>query len=213
MNEEKGIALTIAELDGCLTNFKVMVIDGNSGDGTVAAAKSLGATVILQEGTGKGDALFSGLKNMDNDIDYVVITDADFTYPAEFIQKMLKIVNENPKVGMVCGNRFNIEYPLDMNKVFRFGNKVIASAHTILNGVSLSDPLTGLRVIRADLLREWVPVSTNFDIEVELNLFIKRSGFEIVEIPISYRQRIGEKKLKMKHGLTILKRIIYECFS
>jgi len=31
-----------------------------------------------------------------------------------------------------------------------------------------------------------------------------------VEIPIDYRSRLGEKKLKLRHGFTILRRIISE---
>ena len=81
---------------------------------------------------------------------------------------------------------------------------------SILNGVNLNDPLTGLRIIRYDLLKGWKPKSTGFDIEVELNHLVKNRGFNIVEIPIEYRSRIGKKKLSARHGLTILKRIILQ---
>jgi hypothetical protein len=93
---------------------------------------------------------------------------------------------------------------------FYFGNKFLALAHSILNGVTLCDPLTGLRVIRAEILRDWSVKSKGFDVEVELNHQVERKGFEIVEVPIKYRQRLGEKKLKIKHGATILKRILLE---
>ncbi len=89
---------------------------------------------------------------------------------------------------------------------------MLAFAHNLLNGVDLEDPLTGLRVVRADILRNWIIKSKGFDIEVELNHQVDKQGFKILEIPIEYRKRLGEKKLKMKHGATILKRIIYESF-
>jgi dolichol-phosphate mannosyltransferase len=94
-----------------------------------------------------------------------------------------------------------------------FGNKVLAFTHNVLNGVDLQDPLTGLRVIRAGILRNWVIKSRGFDVEVELNHQVAKQGFKTLEVPIDYRERLGEKKLKMKHGFTILKRIIYESFS
>ena len=72
----------------------------------------------------------------------------------------------------------------------------------------MKDPLTGLRVLRSEIISGWRPKSKSFDIEVELNSLIEKRGFRIVEIPIHYRQRIGEKKLKLKHGLIILKRIL-----
>jgi hypothetical protein len=52
--------------------------------------------------------------------------------------------------------------------------------------------------------------SEGFDIEVELNNLVKKKGYKTVEVPIQYLQRIGEKKLKMKHGSIILKRIMTE---
>ena len=36
-------------------------------------------------------------------------------------------------------------------------------------GFQLNDPLTGLRVIRNDLLNDWQPKSKGFGIETELN--------------------------------------------
>jgi len=211
LNEEQGIAYTITELKEYLDNPRILVVDGNSRDRTVCVAKNLGADVIFQKGKGKGDALCTGFRYIAADADYIILSDADYTYPAEHIPKMIKILDENPKVGMVCGNRFNSDFPLyGMKGIFHIGNKLIATAHTILTGMSLNDPLTGLRVIRADLLRDWNPLSKDFDIEVELNNHIEKTGFETVEVPISYRPRVGEKKLKMKHGIIILKRLISE---
>jgi dolichol-phosphate mannosyltransferase len=74
----------------------------------------------------------------------------------------------------------------------------------------LRDPLTGLRVVRADLLRGWKVKSKGFDIEVELNHHIERSGYRIAEVDIAYRERLGEKKLKVRHGGAIFKRIVLE---
>jgi glycosyltransferase involved in cell wall biosynthesis len=213
LNEERGIAYTISELKVYLSNPHILVIDGKSSDNTVHVAKSLGADVVFQKGTGKGDALNFGLRCIDADAEYVVISDADFTYPAEHIPKMVRVLDEDPKVGMVCGNRFNSEFPLKaMNNVFFLGNRFIAKAHMILNGIVLNDPLTGLRVIRAELLRGWNPISKDFDIEVELNNYVGNNGFSIKEVPIAYRPRIGQKKLKMKHGLIILKRMLSESY-
>jgi len=74
----------------------------------------------------------------------------------------------------------------------------------------MRDPLTGLRVVRWEILKDWKPKSKGFDLEVELNHHVERKGYDIVEIPIHYRARLGEKKLKVKHGFSILKRILLE---
>lgn len=211
LNEEEGIGLTIEELRQYLDSPRVLVVDGRSVDRTVEIAKDLEADVIFQEGTGKGDALACAIRAVNRDLDYVVLTDADYTYPAEYVPSMLRILEERPHVGMVCGNRFNSHFHLKgMKNSFYIGNRILAFAHNVMNGVDLRDPLTGLRVVRWEILKGWKPKSKGFDIEVELNHLVENKGFTIAEIPIYYRPRLGEKKLKLRHGATILRRIISE---
>jgi dolichol-phosphate mannosyltransferase len=211
LNEEEGIGLTISDLRRYVDPLSVLVVDGNSFDGTVEVAKSLNADVIRQGGKGKGDAIGSAIRYIDADLKYVVLTDADYTYPAEHVPSMIKILDENPTIGMVCGNRFSNRLDSEtMRNAFHFGNRLLALTHNMLNGVTLRDPLTGLRVIRWSILKNWVPRSKGFDIEVELNHHVERQGYGIVEVPIYYRPRLGEKKLKLQHGITIMKRILTE---
>jgi hypothetical protein len=61
-----------------------------------------------------------------------------------------------------------------------------------------------------EILRNWKVKSKGFDIEVELNHRVKREGFGIVEVPIKYRERLGEKKLRVRHGAEIFGRIMLE---
>ena len=209
LNEAPGIGLTIAEMKDTLGEISVLVVDGRSRDRTVEIAKNLGAKVFRQDGVGKGDALAKALEHVDLNVDYIILTDADYTYPAEYVPVMIKMIEENPLIGMVCGNRLNRNVDKEaLRGVFHVGNRLLALAHRMLNGVSLEDPLTGLRVIRADALRGWLAKSRGFDIEVELNYLVKRRCFKIKEIPICYRARLGEKKLKVSHGFSILKRIL-----
>lgn len=210
-NEEEGIGYTLAELSKVLDSPHFLVVDGKSSDRTVEIAKDFGAEVLIQRGMGKGEGVAEAIMNVNGDFEYVVLIDADFTYPAEFIPKMIRILDENPQVGMVCGNRFNSHFHLkSMGNMFYLGNRLLAFAHNLLNGVPMRDPLTGLRVVRYKILKNWMPRSQGFDIEVELNRYVGRQGYSIVEIPIFYRPRLGEKKLKLKHGFTILKRILAE---
>ncbi|MEM3551394.1 MAG: glycosyltransferase family 2 protein [Candidatus Bathyarchaeia archaeon] len=216
LNEQEGIGPTIAELRLYLGKPWILVVDGWSWDKTVRIAKDMGADVVLQQGSGKGNAIAEALKYARISIgflDYVVFTDADYTYPAEFIPRMIRILDENPDVGMVCGNRFNSHFQLkSMRNILYLGNRFLAFTHNLLNGVNMRDPLTGLRVVRWEIVKDWQPKSKGFDLEVELNHLVERKGYRIIEIPIYYRPRVGEKKLKPKHGFTILKRIFLESF-
>ncbi len=211
LNEEEGIGLTIAELVDTLEDSRVIVVDGRSTDRTVEVAKNLGAQIFIQDGLGKGDAVAKAVAHIDPTVDYVVLTDADYTYPAAYVPEMIQILEKNPQVGMVCGNRFNgYEEKTAASSIFYVGNRFIAFAHNLLNGVTLVDPLTGLRVVRAKILRTWKVQSKGFDVEVELNHHVEREGFDIAEVPINYRERLGQKKLGIKNGAEIFKRIMLE---
>jgi glycosyltransferase involved in cell wall biosynthesis len=211
LNEEKGIGPTLAELGTVLENCRFLVIDGNSSDKTIEIAKEMGTEILCQKDRGKGDAIAYAIGRVYPDVKYIVFTDADFTYPAKHLPTMIQILEENPEVGMVTGNRFNRQLNLSaMKSPFYAGNRFLAWAQLLLNGVQLKDPLTGLRVVRWHILKNWKPKSTGFDIEAEMNHRIENQGYKTVEIPICYRDRLGDKKLKLRHGLSILKRIVSE---
>jgi glycosyltransferase involved in cell wall biosynthesis len=212
LNEEAGLGPTLTEIKSSLEDPLCLVVDGRSTDRTVEVAKECGVQTLFQKGVGKGDAIAtaightSGLK-----VKYVALIDADYTYPAKYLSTMIKILEENPKIGMVCGNRFTSGLKFDaMPNVFHIGNKLLSFTHSLLNGVNLDDPLTGLRVVRKEIVHNWQPKSKGFDIEVELNHLVETKGYQIIEIPIHYRARLGEKKLAPRHGLTIFKRILTE---
>jgi glycosyltransferase involved in cell wall biosynthesis len=196
LNEQEGIGLTIEELRKYVGDSRFLVVDGNSND---------------QGGKGKGDAIAHAIRHVKEGVDYVVLIDADYTYPAETVPRMVRILEENQQLGMVCGNRFNSHLNWHaMRNPFYFGNRLLAIAHNIMNGVDLNDPLTGLRVVRWNILKNWTPVSMGFDIETELNYRVENLGYQILEIDIHYRPRLGEKKLKLRDGFVILKRIVAE---
>jgi glycosyltransferase involved in cell wall biosynthesis len=211
LNEEKGIGPSLAELRKVLEDPKLFVIDGNSEDRTVEIAEDLGAKVLFQKGSGKGLAIAQAIEHVDSNFKYAIFTDADFTYPAKYLPEMIRVLEENPEVGMVTGNRFNhMLTTAAMKNPFYMGNRLLAFAQRILNGVDLNDPLTGMRVIRWKILKGWKPRSKGFDIEAELNHRVEHRGYQTVEVSIPYRARLGQKKLKLRDGFKIFKRIVAE---
>ena len=211
LDEELGIEPTISEMKEVLVDSRFVVVDGGSKDRTVEIAKDLGAEVFIQDGEGKGGAIRHALNQLHSNTNYVVFNDADHTYPPTKLKEMISILHKNPKVGMVLGDRFDNKIDLKcLVDPFFIGNRFFAFAQRVLNGLNLNDPLTGLRVVRYELLKNWSPKSNGFDIEVELNHHIERASYGIAEIPISYRKRLGKKKLGIRHSLQILNRIIGE---
>ena len=215
LNEEEGLGPTVKEIMQFLDTPYILIIDGKSVDGTVEVARRFGLDVVFQNGEGgKGCALAEALECLKLEPRFVVFIDADFTYPAEYIPYMIRILEENPDIGMVCGDRFDKAFDLThVESAYYIGNRFLAFAQYLVNGVKMRDPLTGLRVVRWEILKSWRPKSKGFDVEAEMNYVVERRGYKIREIPIHYRERLGEKKLKLRHGFTILRRILSESLT
>ncbi len=84
----------------------------------------------------------------------------------------------------------------------RFGNAVLTGIFNLLFGTSLSDVLTGMYLLRSDAARSIIPGSKGFSVEVDIASQIASTG-KIGELPIKYRKRIGDPKLRWSHGLNI----------
>ena len=215
-DEPDGLRMVLEEIMETIDPF-ILVVNRPPGHVQGKIAEGLGALVLDQWSKGKGLALSEALEFIKNNHyvpEYIALIDADYTYPIKYMNEMMEILRENPKVGMVTGNRFPswINSMRDIVKAlfnpYYVGNRVLSFLHRLLNNVDMSDPFTGLRIIRYSLIKGWKPKSRSFDIECELNDFIlNREGYGIVEIPIEFRERVGKKKLGLRHGFIIFIRI------
>lgn len=178
---------------------KILVVDAGSDDGTREIAESKGVKVVSQEGSGKADAIRTGSKFVKTT--YTLVMDGDYTYPAKYVPDLIKKIRDG--YDLVLGYRKHVEKGA-MNFVFRFGNKVITKFVNILYGTKVSDVLTGMYVIRTNVLKEIFYEAKNFSIEVEIFSHVANTTGRISEIPIEYRRRKGTKKLRVFHGFKIV---------
>jgi Glycosyltransferases involved in cell wall biogenesis len=195
LNERDGIGLVIDEIKSLGFN-KILVVDGNSTDGTAEIAKEKGAKVIYQQGKGKALAVMTGLKHVDTP--YVAVIDGDYTYNPADVIKALKIMEDYDEVIVVRGNRKNI--PL----LNRFGNWVITKTFNLLFGTRLKDVLSGFYVLRTDEVKGVNFEAEGFSIEVAISAYLASHSKRIGEVIGDYRARKGESKLKKVHGFKIL---------
>lgn len=199
LNEAKAIGLVIDELvSHGIPPTSIVVVDGHSVDGSDKIARSRGVAVVYQDGKGKADAVRKGLEYVKTR--YAIVMDGDYTYPSKYIPLLLeKAVRDRcvEVIGARVNGRENI--PL----VNRFGNRVITAAFNILHGTRLRDVLSGMYVIDVGELHDMLFETRGFSIEIEMATHVVSNGLEICEVPIDYRARIGEKKLKTVDGLRI----------
>jgi len=55
--------------------------------------------------------------------------------------------------------------------------------------------------------------ANGFDIEAQITIKAIKNKFKIKEIPIKYKERLGQSKIRIKDGFLILSRIIKERLS
>lgn len=202
-NEERAIEKVIKDIQ-TYTNYQaeIVVVDGSE-DNTPKMAENLGARVIRQEPRGYGIAVKLALRSASRDI--IITTDCDDTYPMEDIPKFVQLINDG--YDIVSGSRLNKK--ADTMPIFnRFGNWFFATITSILYGIKVTDVTTGMRAYRKGVIHaiDW---TENVGLSAELLFRPALKKYKIIEVPIDYKERLGETKLNpIIGGVGIFKSIL-----
>ncbi len=216
-NEAGNIDSIVKRIPKMGPHDEIIFVEGNSTDntwGSCLAAKDLYGTkkqiiIAQQSGKGKGDAVRKGFSLAKNEI--LMILDADMTVPPEELPRFYQAIKEG-KGEFINGSR--LVYPME-KKAMRFfnllGNKFFAMAFSFVLGQRFKDTLCGTKVItRANYLKLAANRSYfgDFDPFGDFDLIFgaARMGLKIIEVPISYRDRIyGETNIsRWRHGTILL---------
>ncbi|WP_135534396.1 S-layer glycoprotein N-glycosyltransferase AglJ [Halostella pelagica] len=164
----------------------ILVIDGDSSDGTREIAEEHGARVVTQSGSGKGQAIQEALSYIDSE--YVLMLDGDGTYRPEDAPTMLEPLLAGD-AEHVIGNRFADMEEGAMTSLNQFGNGIIDRAFHYIHGKEQYDILSGYRAFTHESVDRLRLNSEGFGIETELAVECVKNGVEITEVPISYLAR------------------------
>jgi glycosyltransferase involved in cell wall biosynthesis len=191
---------------------EIILVDDCSTDGTREFLRQLNdprIKVFFQDkNTGKGAALHRGFDEATGGI--VIVQDADLEYDPAEIQKVLApIVNSTAQV--VYGSRY-LNQSAGLNFWHSQFNKMFTLVGNILIGQRITDLMTCYKAFSREALdsvKEKL-TSQRFGFEPEVTARITRAGFQIVEVPISYRPRSrGEgKHMNLKGQLESLAALI-----
>ena len=222
-NEKNTLRELMRRVQEAPIDKEIVLIDDFSTDGSreiirkeiEGSAPNIKA-VYHEKNRGKGSAIRSGLKQAVGDI--VIIQDADLEYdPKDFTAMCRPFDEQGAKV--VYGARFK-DYSaghflkLWLENLFGakheikrfhhfFGIKLLNVLANILYGAGITDEATCYKAFRREVLNA-IPLNcTGFEFCPEVTAKIRKAGYRIVEVPISYHPRTREtgKKLNWRHGL------------
>jgi glycosyltransferase involved in cell wall biosynthesis len=197
-NEADAIGTVLEDIDTASDGRAAVICVDSSDDGTAEIAREHGASVIEQAPQGYGVAVHRALQAADRPV--VVTTDCDDTYPMERLPDFLDAINDGADV--VSGDRLSLG--ADTMPAFnRLGNRLFAGLASVLCGRRVRDTTTGMRAYRREVIEaiEW---TENTGLSAELLIRPLMRGYDVRELTIDYRERVGETTLDpIQGGLAI----------
>lgn len=195
-NEEENITQALNSFSRLKIIDQIIVVDNNSKDKTAVLAKRKGVTVVKEKKQGYGFALRKGLSTATGD--YIALAEPDGTFLAT---DLLKLLNKLASYDVAIGTRTNLSYiepNANMKGLLRLGNIILAKLIQVLYRTpALSDCGCTLRVMKKTVVQKILPNLTVGDSHFlsELLVVTLLKGFQVVELPIHYRQRVGVSKI------------------
>lgn len=209
MNEEKNIGQVLSELPDGL--HEVILVDGNSKDNTVEAARAAypEIRVTTQSGRGKGDAFRTGFAAVTGNL--IVMLDADGSADPAEIPRFVAALESG--ADFAKGSRFlDGGGSADITLLRKAGNGVLSGSANLLHGTHFTDLCYGYNAFWARCLPFISLDVPGFEVETLINLRIAAAGMKITEVPSYEKERIsGQSNLKtFRDGFRVLGTIFKE---
>ncbi|MEJ7797541.1 MAG: glycosyltransferase family 2 protein [Solirubrobacteraceae bacterium] len=191
-NIEETVRLSQAALDSAGIVGEVVVADNGSEDGSGALATAAGARVVHESRRGYGSAYLAGFGAARGE--YIVMLDADMTYPFDEIPRFVQELRDGGQ--LVMGDRMDNIEPGAMHWVNRYiGNPILSGTLNLFFRTGIRDAHCGMRGLRRDILPTLDLRTTGMEFASEMVIRAAKEKLEIREFPISYAPRMGESKL------------------
>jgi Glycosyl transferase family 2 len=209
MNEAQNIGLVLERLPEGL--HEVILVDGNSKDETVEAARRAypKIRVLTQSGRGKGDAFRTAFAAVTGNL--VVMLDADGSADPAEIPRFIEALEAG--ADFAKGSRY-LEGggSADITALRKLGNTCLSGTANLLHGTHFTDLCYGYNAFWARCLPFISLDVPGFEVETLINLRIAGAGMKITEVPSYEENRIsGQSNLRtFRDGFRVLGTIIGE---
>ena len=194
-NEEKGIknvletvALVLEETG---LEFEIIVVDDGSDDRTAVTVRRAGVRLIEHDSNrGYGASLKDGIRQARNE--YILILDADGTYPEDAIPVLLEA---GDKYEMVVGARTGEEVAIPPHR--RFPKWLLKRMAEYLVGMKIPDLNSGLRIFKKETAFKYFNIFPDgFSFTTTITVAFLSNNYPVKYIPINYYKRRGLSKFR-----------------
>ncbi len=209
-NEEKTVALTIADVLARPETAELIVVDDCSTDKSLEIVEELAkkdSRIKIfknEKNKGKGYSLRKGFEHATADI--VIIQDADREYSPSDYPILIRPILEG-KADVVYGSRFHGGPGRVLYFKHQLGNKFLTFISNLLTDLNFTDMETCYKVFKREVIQNIKLESDRFGFEVEITAKIaKNRKLRIFEVPITYNGRTYEegKKITWRDGIAAL---------
>jgi dolichol-phosphate mannosyltransferase len=202
-NERDTVLTVLEKVKSLPVSKEIIVVENCSTDGTRELLANLddpAIRIVLQaKNLGKGTSVKLGIAMAKGE--WVIIQDADLEYEPTDILRLLEFAERTGQVA-VFGSRLLTGNPQGA-RAFYFGRVVLNWLFRLLFRATTTDVATCYKLVRTDIAQRLRLRCSGFDLDFELASALRRLGYDIAEVPITYRPRsIAEgKKIRPADGL------------
>jgi hypothetical protein len=199
LNEAQGVGAVVRDALRVIAEAglrgEVVVADNGSVDGSPEAARAAGARVVAVARRGYGAAVHAGMEAAQGTV--LVMADADGTYPMEFLPALVRPVLDGER-DLCIGARITSELAAQAMPWWHrhVGTPLLTRLVNRLSGAHVSDSQSGMRAISRAAYRRLGMRTPGMEYASEMILRAARLRLHIGETPITYRERVGESKLR-----------------
>ncbi|MEO6236493.1 MAG: glycosyltransferase family 2 protein [Vicinamibacterales bacterium] len=190
----------------------IVVVDGHSTDGTATIAAEGGATVVVDGGRGKGEAIRRAIPLITTPV--AVFLDADGSHDPEDIPLLVApiLAGEADHVAASRLRGGSSELHGGFDEFLRLtGSSFITACINWRFGCQLSDSQNGFRAVRTSVLRQLDLREDSTTIEQEMTIKTLRRGWRMAEIPSHEHRRLhGSSHIRVlrhapRYGYSLVK--------
>ncbi|MEG0826581.1 MAG: glycosyltransferase family 2 protein [Bacilli bacterium] len=194
-NESKNLQLVVEDIQKNFSESDILIINDCSTDNTIDIIKTIDANYLnLPINLGYFYSIQTGFKYaVQNGYDYLIQFDGDGQHLASEAKKMYEYAIEK-NVDIVIGSRFLEETNYQHSFFRKIGTKLFQNIIKMLTGQKISDPTSGLQVIKKEVFTSLSKIYAYPEF-ADANLLIQLiyQGYTIDELSVKMKSReMGE---------------------